>query len=271
LLFSYENLWALELNSKPAQLDAWEIILPWYQALLSLNVPLDIVTPEADFSRYQVLLAPHLYQLTQTQAAALTQFVANGGTLILTYFSGIVDTNEQIWLGGYPALLQDLLGLMVEEWQPLLPMQQAEFKVVGEATEATSSHWVDLLHTTTAETLAVYSQDFYAGRPAITRNRYGSGLAYYVGTRPERPFLTQFFAAILQEQGIEPLLQTPTNVEVGLRQSGDRRYLFLINHGDGETAVDLQSWRGIDLLTGQQTAGQVQLPPYGVMIVVVEE
>jgi beta-galactosidase len=92
-------------------------------------------------------------------------------------------------------------------------------------------------------------------------------LAYYVGTRPERPYLTQFLTTVLQEQGIKPLLQTPANVEVGLREAGVRRYLFLINHGGGETAVDLQTWQGTDLLPGQEVAGRVTLPPYGVLVV----
>ena len=31
------------------------------------------------------------------------------------------------------------------------------------------------------ETLAVYDGDYYAGKPALTRNPYGSGEAYYYG------------------------------------------------------------------------------------------
>ncbi|HLA43768.1 MAG TPA: beta-galactosidase, partial [Aggregatilineales bacterium] len=123
ILFSYENLWALETDSKPARLDGWEVGSRWYDALCQQNIAVNIVHPDSDFSEYRVLIAPMLYQLNAAQADRLRTFVQEGGTLLMTYFSGIVNEHEYIWLGGYPALLQDVLGLKVEEWQPLLPDQ----------------------------------------------------------------------------------------------------------------------------------------------------
>jgi beta-galactosidase len=167
LLFSYENLWALELNSKPALMDCWKMVAPWYQAWLSLNIPLDIRHSDDDLSMYKILIVPHLYQLTEEQAEALNQFVFNGGRLIMTYFSGIVDRREHIWLGGYPALSTDVLGCVVEEWQPFMPGESNEIMVAGKESAVTCTHWADLLHTTTTETLAEYVNDFYAGHPAV--------------------------------------------------------------------------------------------------------
>jgi len=271
ILFSYENIWALELDSKPAEMDAFEVGAPWYQALLSQNVPLDIVHPDHDLSRYQVLVAPLLYQLTEKQAAAIKQFVANGGTLIMTYFSGIVDAQEKIWLGGYPALLQDVLGLVVEEWQPLMPGEQNEMHLLGNEKQAACSHWADFLHTTSAETVAVYTKSFFAGRPAITRNQFGEGTAYYLGTRPDMPFLVQFLGDILDERDIRPPFPTPPNVEIAARVNEDMTYLFVINHGGEETAVNLQTTQGINLLTGKFVSGQIQMAPYDVLIIALEE
>ena len=271
ILFSYENVWALELNSKPAMMDANEVGAPWYQALLSLNIPVDIVHPDHDLSRYQVLVAPLLYQLTKPQADALKQFVTNGGTLIMTYFSGIVDAQEHIWLGGYPALLQEVLGLVVEEWQPFLPNERGEIQMIGDETPIICTHWADLLHTTSAQTLAVYTKDFFANRPAITRNQYGSGTAYYLGTRPDRPFLVQFFSDILNERSIRPPFPTPANVETCIRVNEDTTYLFVINHNGEETAVHLQTTHGTNLLTGESVGGQIQMAPYDVLIIALEK
>jgi beta-galactosidase len=218
-----------------------------------------------------VLLAPLLYQLTARQADALKQFVADGGTLIMTYFSGIVDEHEHIWLGGYPALLQEILGLVVEEWHPLMPDESSEIRMTHGQSPAVCSHWVDLLHTTTAETVAVYTQGFFAGRPAITRNRYGRGTAYYVGTLPAEAALTQLLGDILRQRAMQPPIVTPAAVETAVRVRGDKTYLFVINHGREEAAVDFQATRGIDLLSGDSVAGQRRLAPYDVMIVEVDE
>lgn len=267
ILFSYENVWALELDSKPAEIDALEVGAPWYQALLSHNVPLDIVHPDNDLSHYQVLVAPLLYQLTETQAESLKQFVANGGTLIMTYFSGIVDEREHIWLGGYPALLQDMLGVVVEEWQPFMPDERNEIQLINGETTANCTHWADLLHTTSAETVAVYTKSFFAGRPAITRNQFGKGTAYYLGTRPDMPFLVHFLGDVLNEHHIRPPFPAPPNVEITTRVNGDVTYVFAINHSGVETAVNLQSTHGTNLLTGETVGGQIQMAPYDVLII----
>lgn len=270
VLFSYENVWALELDSKPATMQALEVIRPWYDALLATNAPLDFVHPDDDLSRYRVLLAPLLYQMTAALAEALRRFVAGGGTLIVTYFSGIVDEQEQIWLGGYPGLLQDVLGLVVEEWQPLLPEESVGLRLLGDGATARGTHWVDLLHTTPAETLASFTSGFFAGRPAITRHAHGRGVAYYVATRPDEATLTRFFDDVLRERDIRPPLAAPPAVQATERVKDGQRYLFVINHAASEAAVDMQTTTGIDLLTGRHMGGQVALAPYDVLIIKVD-
>ncbi|KAA3660104.1 MAG: beta-galactosidase [Chloroflexi bacterium] len=268
MLCSYQNVWALQLDSKPALIDPTEIINPWYQAILSLNVPVDIVHPDNDLNQYQVLIAPMLYQITQSQASAMQKFVENGGTLIVTYFSGIVNQQEQVWLGGYPALLKDVLGIEVEEWQPFNPDETNRLQIEGADDAISCDHWADLLHTTTAKTIATYQQDFFAGRPAITKNSFGAGMAYYLGTRPSHPYLAQFMYRVLTEKGISSPVIAGENVEVGWRTNGDQTFLFLINHdGVAETAVNLQSLAGWDLIGETAVSGQIILKPYDVKII----
>ncbi len=265
LLFSYENWWALELKGKPAELDGLADILPWYRALIDLNVPVDIAHPDQDLSQYDVVVAPLLYQLTQAQADALHTFVAAGGTLLMTYFSGVVDESERVWLGGYPALLQEMLGLTVEEWQPLLP-DEAVGMQVGSA-EIRCEHWADLVHPTSAETLATFTQTFFAGRPAFTRNDHGKGTAYYLATRPEAAALRSLLADLLRVADAAPALTTPPNVECTWRESDDATYLIVINHNPDSAEIDFGAFRGVDLLTGVSVAGTRTLQPVETLIV----
>ncbi|MBK8021541.1 MAG: beta-galactosidase [Chloroflexi bacterium] len=266
LLFSYDNVWALEIDSKPAQIDALVEIQPWHDALVQQNIAVDIVHPDADFSGYLVLVAPLLYQLTQPQAAKLRQFVQGGGTLIMSYFSGIADERDHIWTGGYPALLKDVLGMQVEEWQPLLPGETASF-VDRAGSTSEGQHWVDLLHTSTAEPVARYSGGFIDGRAAITRNRFGSGQAYYVGTRPQAAALRQLLCQICVENEVHPSAVTPDGVEAMIRARGEHRTLFVINHTGAPAEVELGGYSGHDLLDGEGMAGRIQLEAYGVRVI----
>ncbi len=269
ILFSYENAWALEIDSKPAQLEAWNVLRPWHQALAEQNIPVNFVHPEGDFSPYKVLIAPLLYQLTSQQAEKLRAFVQAGGTLLMTYFSGITDLNETIWLGGYPALLQDVLGIKVEEWRPFQPAETQRL-LAGDET-VICRHWADLLHTLTAEVLAVYADDFYAASPALTRNRFGEGTAYYAGTLPEPAWLRGWLGKICAEQGVLPLVQADPDVEAGLRIGGDgASALVLVNHANRLAQVDLLGKRGLSLIDERPVQGTISLEPYGVMVVELE-
>jgi beta-galactosidase len=266
LLFSFENLWALEIDSKPAQIDAAASILPWYDAFLQQNIPINIVHPDSDLSSYRVLIAPLLYQITKEQTETLQAFVQQGGTLIMTYFSGITDGREHIQLGGYLGLLQDVLGLRVEEWQPLMPTEITHFADSADQMAA-AEHWVDLLHPTTAQTIARYVDSFFAGRVAITRNAYGKGHAFYVGTRPEASYLQALLRTICAESGVMPLLEANSGVEASLRTHASARYLFVINQTNEPKSVTTSVQNGIDCLTGEIVAAKFVLPPYAVRII----
>ena len=44
------------------------------------------------------------------------RYVEQGGQLIVTYGSGIMDSREHVYLGGYPGAFRELLGVRVEEF-----------------------------------------------------------------------------------------------------------------------------------------------------------
>ena len=111
-----------------------------------------------------------------------------GGTFLTTFFSGVVDENDRAWLGGYPGPLRRMLGLWVEEFDPLLPTMHNRVVVPPGGALPVGSYpcdlWCDLIQLEGAQALATYGEDFYAGRPAITEHRLGAGRALYVATRP---------------------------------------------------------------------------------------
>ena len=77
----------------------------WQQGLAA-----DFVHPSHDISRYRAVLVPSLYLISDEAAANLAAYVEGGGTLIVSYFSGVADPDTRVRLGGYPGALRDLLG-----------------------------------------------------------------------------------------------------------------------------------------------------------------
>lgn len=264
LLVSWENRWALELESKPTAFDYAAIVQHYHGALWDLNLAIDVVHPDARLDGYAMVVAPALYQLTRPQADSLRAFVQGGGALVMSYFSGVADERDHIWLGGYPALLQDVLGLAVEEWQPLAPGEGNVLSAGGR--EVPCEKFCELLHLRGAEALATYARNFFAGRPAVTRHRYGAGEAIYVATQPERGWLRELLGGLAGARGLKAPLQAPPGVEAAVRTTGAEEFLFVINHEATEATVDFQGWSGADLLSGESCAGSVSLKPFGVRV-----
>lgn len=269
LIVSWENRWALESETKPTQFDYQEILHAFYGPLWDLNVAIDLVPPDAELSMYEVVIAPALYQLTEAQAERLRRFVERGGALVMTYFSGVVDERDHVWLGGYPALLQDVLGLAVEEWQPLAPGANTTITELGKAKAADviCTKFSEAIDLRGASVLATYRKDFFAGRAAVTRHCYGKGEAFYFGTLPAHSALVEFFGALSQQRGIRAPIRADAGVELSVREGDGQRFLFVINHQPTPARVDFGRWSGEDVLTGRTCAGSETLEPFGVRVV----
>ncbi|MFD8801219.1 beta-galactosidase [Streptomyces atroolivaceus] len=262
ILFDWDSWWASEQDSHPtSRLDYHQEALDWYSALLGLGVRADVVTAHSDLSGYQLLVAPVLHVVPAALAKELTRYAENGGHLVTTYFSGVVDENDHVWLGGYPGALRELLGIRIEEFGPLADGDTVD--VDG----ATGSLWTDRITVTgpDVEILAHYRSGAQAGRPAITRRTAGRGSASYVSTRLGAGGLTGLLPQLLAPAGVAGELpqEVAGKVELAVRRGAGRRYLFLVNRTD-ET-VPVAGLAG-DLLIGGAEAGTLLLPPRGVAV-----
>jgi beta-galactosidase len=247
-----------------------EQIGAWHEAFWGRNYAVDFVGEEHDLARYDVLVAPVLYMLKPGVAQRISSFVKRGGTFVTTFFSGIVNENDLVTLGGYPGELRELLGIWVEEIDALLPGQRNSIvleKALGELAGSFSCGMLcDLLHAETAEVLARYGADFYQGMPCLTRNRFGKGEAWYVASAPEPGFLARLAAVLASARGIEPVLRTPPGVEASRRRKGGATFLFVLNHNDTAVRVDLGNRQLTDMLGGGKASGSVELLAKGVLV-----
>ncbi|HWN97101.1 MAG TPA: beta-galactosidase [Methylomirabilota bacterium] len=258
LILDWENFWAVELEARPARINYSELVRSYYRALFEPDVPIDIVPPEADFSPYKLVVAPALYLVRHGVAEGLEAFVDNGGTLVMTFFSGIVDASDRVLLGGYPAPFRKLLGIRVEEFDAF-GNQLRHIKTPMRGARCTL--WADVIRLESAEAVATFTEDFYAHQPAITRNAVGRGLAYYIGTHLEPAFLRSFLAEICVDCGVRPPMRVPAGVEVTTRSNEHGEFLFLLNHNSTLQFVDIGPRIRRDLLSGEMIKGQCQLAP----------
>ena len=283
ILFDWENWWALEYSSGPSvDLKYQPQVAAFFAALHAQNITADVVSPDADLSKYKLVIAPVLYMVRPGVADRLKAYTKAGGTFVTTFFSGIVDENDLAFLGGYPGPLRDLVGVWAEEIDVLAPTPEESNRVVftkpfGHARgEYRCNLLCDRIHPDPvsggegAEVLATYADDFYAGEPALTRNRYGQGHAYYLATALEPAGLQAVLKEIASAAGVEPVLPQPTEgIEALVRATptGERQ-LYLLNHAKEPRTAKLPKGHYTDLLTNQRHTGTLKLDKYGVAILV---
>ncbi len=265
ILLDWENWWALELDSKPsAEVKMFDGLYSFYKPLFEANVPVDFAHPGADLSAYKLVVAPHLYLVSDATVENLKGFVSAGGTLFMSFFSGIVDERDHIRLGGYPSPFREMLGLHIEDFVPLA--ERAKNRLITKEGEAYDCElWVDLIHTEGAEPFANYEGDFYAGTPAATRHTFGNGATYYLGTRPEQAYTAELLSQASREAGVRPPPETPPGVEVVRRRDGEDSFLYVLNHNQEEATLILEGCTR-DSLTGQMHRSHLALEPLGALV-----
>jgi beta-galactosidase len=260
MLFDWESWWALEHGGKPSDFLRWNTVLrPWYDELWRANMTVDFVHPDADLSAYKAVLVPTLYMIRPQAAENLERYVAAGGHALVSYWSGIVDETDTVYLGGYPGALRNLLGVRIEEIHPLC---KGSTEALSDGT--TCVDWNELGQATTAEVLATYTSGSVAGSPAITRNKVGTGSAWYMGAHLQPDGMRSLLKRFLAESDCTSSLEDGLEVEQVRRSSSEGSWLFAINHSAEPRTIQAS---GLDLITGQRCAGSFTIDAGSVAVI----
>ncbi len=266
ILFDWENWWALEQGGKLLNdLQLVPLVKAYYAALYRRGVAVDFVHPEADLSRYRLVIAPHLYLLNDHAVNNITHYVANGGVLLMSFFSGIVDERDHVRLGGYPAPFQELLGMHVEEFAPYTMAHTNEIHT-SDNQRFNCSQWSDVIHLHGAETLAEYLHDYYADTPAITRHPFGRGIGFYLGTQLDEAGLSWLLERVVTEAKVRVSPVGPIGVELVQRSDDAQTWLFALNYSAQPVEVALER-AGRNLITGAVVDKSILLGPNDVAII----
>ncbi len=275
IMFDWQSYWSLEGCVGPtAGFSYPNEVHRFYRAFWRRNVPVDIIestTPLDKLKQYDLVVAPALITVLPGVAETLESYVSEGGSFITGYMAGIHDEHDLVVPGGYPGKLRDLMGVWVEEIDALAPDETIE--VHGDAVDAKGEIVASIIHREGARRLAAYGGgEFYVGHSALTVNTYGKGKAYFVGTPLDETGMSAFMAPIIKELGLKPL-DTPEDVSLSVRYGDDGvRYAFLINNSAADKRLCLSELNGgTELLTGAVINDLIELDPYGVGVIALQQ
>ena len=251
ILWDWESFWAQDLDWRPStDLDHRERTIAFYTRMWRDHLTVDFAHPAADLGKYPLVMVPQLYLIGEKAAANLERYVRGGGTLVVSYFSGVVDEHDAVRPQGLSGPLGELLGIEVQEFAPLGDGERVTVRLG--AAELVGDVWTDRLRIVDPETevLGRFADGPAVGGPAITRRVVGAGEAWYVATRLDVDALAAVFAPIYQTLG-RSVDGWSEELEIVTRSGAGARYRLAINHGTQDESVP---FAGTDLITGAEVA-----------------
>ena len=187
IVFDYEAWWASEIDSHPSQdVKYLDLMRAFHRSLFLRGIPRTSSTPSADLAGYDLVLL-HPLPSPMPPLPTLLRAAEAGATVLVSYFSGIVDERDHIRLGGYPGAFRDLLGI-TERGVPSAARRAAQSTLSdgtagGSVSGASTFTWLRGVRRRWPPSPATRSR----GVPALTRQvAPAGGAAWYLATLPDR-------------------------------------------------------------------------------------
>lgn len=266
-VFDWENKWALDdvqyFNSHDKKM--YETFNKHYKEFWKRGINVDFINYESSLDDYKLIIMPMMYSVPESFIKKVEAFVRNGGTAVTTYMAGMVNENNLTYLGGWPANeLGDVFGIWNEEISCMLPGETVKVNYKGKDYAAVD--YCEVIHANAASVLGSYREDYFAGKPAVCKNDYGKGTAYYIAFRDEGVFLNDFYSDVISETGIERIFESlPEGVGAAVRSDGESSYVFLHNFSMQEKLIP-NSRHFTDAETGTDVNGDIPIERTGVRI-----
>lgn len=267
IIYDWENDWALkdaqgfgkESRRYPQTLQSH------YKYFWNKNISVDVVTPQQDLSKYSLVVAPMMYMMTEETMDRFRDYVKNGGVLVGSYLSGLVNETDLTYLGGWPKTLQEIYGIDVKEIDTLYPKDKNSIKFGNESFEVVD--YCTIIEAKEAEVLAKYEEDFYKNTPAITKNNLEKGKAYFIGARTNQDFLSKFYDKIVKDLDINEVEDfiSECGISIQIRENKDEKYYFVMNFTEEEKNIEIKG-SYLNLISGKMMERLNLMKPYDVYV-----
>ena len=254
ILYNYDNSWSIERQKQNQTWNTMAHVEKYYRQLKAFGAPVDFITEDKDFSAYPVMIAPAYQLVDDALIARWTEYVKNGGNLILTCRTGHKDRSGRLFEAPFRSKIDNLAGNKMDFYDLLLPQDPGTVAMDGNSYPWNT--WGEMLVPDKGtEVWANYTGEFYEGKPAVTMRHLGKGTVTYVGVDSkdgslEKDVLTKLYATLNI-----PVMNLPYGVTMEYRNGLG----IVLNYSD--KPYEFQLPKGSKVLVGETT-----IPTAGVLV-----
>ncbi len=180
LLWNYDNAWSMGRQGQTSQWNTLQFFQKYLEIVKSFGAPTDIVYEKDNLNDYEVVIAPAFELVDDAIIDKWTDYVKQGGNLVLTVRTGVKDKNGHFYQSGWGEKIYPLIDANIDYFDQLLPYMKGTIK--SNDKEYYWNNWADLVNANKAKNvLATYTNQFYAGKAAVVTNNIGKGTVTYIG------------------------------------------------------------------------------------------
>ena len=259
----FEDEWVFDYQYLTREINVGAVYSALCQAASEQRYNIDFVGPTADLSGYKLVFAPQLALMDDKLAERLKQFVAQGGTLVISAHSAIKDRDNAFTANTIPIGLTNLFGVELDSFQTYQPPSGTNNNLrFDDGCTVPIQVFAEVLHPTTARVIGRWEHDYLKGLPGAAEQSFGKGKAIYYGSLFNLDAARCLLKRYAGESGLKPLLtDIPEQVEVTCRTKGSTDFYFLLNHGDSPVTVIVGDGFS-NVLTGEPETKSVTLAPF---------
>ena len=263
LVHDYEHLWSHRFQPHNPDFNYTALLHSYYRAFAENGVNVTVTSFDRALNSARLVVLPAYSLVDEDTGEKVKAFVKAGGTVVLTYRSGIRNRDNAMLEQTIPGPFTEIAGTEIYEFDSHNFGRTTG--VEGGFGRANAQVWADILDPKTAETVAWYADGTFPGKPAITENSLGKGRCIYVGCDLPAENLRHLAAGWIGTAGVAA---APVVIEDGIevvRRTGDNgEFYIVLNHSDRARFVELA--RSLENYETSQRVERVQLPAYGTCV-----
>jgi beta-galactosidase len=280
ILFSHDSNDALNFMPFNGSASDWEesnssayrnqLVAQFHKVLYQNNTGVDFIFPEKlNLEKYKLVIIPSLYVASDELLGKISDYIKNGGHVIMQFKSGFSDENSMVRPVMAPGPLREACGFYYQEFSNInaIPLKGNPFEV----EENFATDWMEYIIPETAEALAYYDHPYFSEYPAVTINEYGEGSLLYEGAILSDQIQTKLIKQALERAGVENpdhRFAWPLIAKSGVNDEGKSMH-FYYNYSSDPVGFSYPHSNGKELVTEKpvNTGETLTIGPWDVLLI----
>ncbi|HEX8021054.1 beta-galactosidase [Mucilaginibacter sp.] len=262
----------INIPNKPVNIYRNELVSQFHKALFRNSVGVDFIFPEnTNFNDYKLIIIPSLYIASDELLNKISDYVANGGHVIMQFKSGFCDENSMVRPVLAPGPLRKACGFYYQEFTNFneLSLKGNPFKV--DDADNKVYNWGEYIIPETAKPLAYFDHPYFDKYPAVIINNWGKGTLLYEGTNVSDSIQEKLILQEMERAGIKTVDQNmhwPLVTKAGINEAGSKVHYYY-NYSSTTTSLNYPHKKGTELISNKSvTSGStIEIAPWGVLII----